>query len=192
MSVCSVVCCDADPLSQAKAREEAAKKEQQQQQQQQQQPPAAAPPAAGDSSSVSTDPHLKSTAAAVEYEQLLQRKLSEAEAAAAEITSRPELKQQRRALEKQITMAVSQISGTQQQVGLSTRPALLRAFLRMSNGIDSASGIRRFCACLVWCALQRQSKHHCYLQPCACLQHMLHKSQQLVAGAHGCNPWTLE
>jgi hypothetical protein len=48
---------------------------------------------------------------------VLQRKLSEAEAAAAEITSRPELKQQRRTLEKQITMAVSQISGTQQQVG---------------------------------------------------------------------------
>jgi hypothetical protein len=101
---------------QAKAREEAARIEQQQQQQQA--AAAAAAPSAAGATPVSADPHLKSTAAAVEYEQLLQRKLSEAEAAAAEITSRPELKQQRRALEKQITMAVSQISGTQQQVGV--------------------------------------------------------------------------
>jgi hypothetical protein len=102
---------------QAKAREEAAKREQQQQPQQQQPAAAAAAAPSAGISPASADPHLKSTAAAVEYEQLLQLQLSEAEAAAAEITSRPELKQQRRTLEKQITMAVSQISGTQQQVG---------------------------------------------------------------------------
>ncbi|KAF6263423.1 GLE1-like protein-domain-containing protein [Scenedesmus sp. NREL 46B-D3] len=106
----------AKAAEEAKARDEASNKQQQQQQQQQQSAAAAAGPSAGVSPAVGRDPHLKSTAAAVEYEQLLQRRLAEAEAAAAEITSKPELKQQRRALEKQITMAVSQISGTQQQV----------------------------------------------------------------------------
>jgi hypothetical protein len=110
---------------QAKARDAAAAaakaaQEQQQQQQQASVPPAAAAaqrPGPDAALSNSLPQHVKSTAAALQYEQLLAAKLAEAEAAAAELTSKPELKQQRRALEKQITMAVSQISGTQQQVG---------------------------------------------------------------------------
>ncbi|KAF8066412.1 GLE1 [Scenedesmus sp. PABB004] len=71
--------------------------------------PARPPPGGG-------DPHVKATPGALAEAERLAAKLAAAEAAAAEITSRPELKAARRALEKQITMAVSQISGTQQQV----------------------------------------------------------------------------
>lgn len=104
---------------QAKAQEEEAARQQQRQQQQEQQQKAADAASAASKQpapAVISDTHLKSTPAALEYEQQLQKKLTEAETAADELRNKPELKQQRRTLEKQITMAVSQISGTQEQV----------------------------------------------------------------------------
>jgi hypothetical protein len=52
----------------------------------------------------------------LEYELQLRAKLEAAEASANVLISNPELKATRRAVEKKITMWVSQISGTQEQV----------------------------------------------------------------------------
>jgi hypothetical protein len=56
------------------------------------------------------------SAGALEYEGQLKAKLEAAEASAEILISNPALKAARRSVEKQITMWVSQISGTQQQV----------------------------------------------------------------------------
>jgi GLE1-like protein len=63
-----------------------------------------------------TAPRMRATRTALEHEARLAARLAAAEDAAQELRTNPALKPQRRALEKQITMAVSQISGTQQQV----------------------------------------------------------------------------
>lgn len=55
-----------------------------------------------------THPHI--------YTHTLSVSITLAEASAAVLTSKPELKAARRAVEKKITMWVSQVSGTQQQV----------------------------------------------------------------------------
>jgi hypothetical protein len=52
----------------------------------------------------------------LEYAGQLKAKLESAEASATVLISNPTLKAARRAVEKKITMWVSQISGTQQQV----------------------------------------------------------------------------
>ncbi|GBF94860.1 hypothetical protein Rsub_08032 [Raphidocelis subcapitata] len=103
-----------------RAAAEAAAQQQQQEQRQQQQPgaaSAAAPapkPAAAASGAAAGD--LKAAPGALEWERQMAEKLKAAEAVVADLMTKPELKAQRRMVEKRVTLIVSQIAGTQQQI----------------------------------------------------------------------------
>jgi len=94
-----------------------------QQQQQPAAPPAAAAAAVAAGSIVhflggssGSAAHSRASAGALEYEARLKAGLDAAEASTRALISQPEMKAARRSVEKKITMWVSQISGTQQQV----------------------------------------------------------------------------
>jgi hypothetical protein len=122
-----------DKLQEAKAEAERKAKQaadsaaQQQQKQQQQQPaaasakpPGASPAAAGGGSAAAAAAaggDCKAAPGALEWEQLMAEKLRAAEESVRDLMTRPDLKAQRRQIEKRVTLIVSQIAGTQQQVG---------------------------------------------------------------------------
>ena len=111
---------EAEAQCAADAAAAAAKQQQQQAQQQQQQQPhtpsagvgttaAASLPAAGGD--------CKAAPGALEWERTLAEKLRAAEDTVRDLMTKPVLKPQRRQIEKRVTLIVSQIAGTQQQVG---------------------------------------------------------------------------
>ena len=125
---------EADAKAQAAAAAAAKQQQQQDEQQQKQQQQqaatspaaAAAPKPAGTSAAAAAAPggDLKAAPGALEWERQMAEKLAAAEAAVSDLMTRPELKPQRRQIEKKATLIVSQIAGTQQQISDKVDEAL--------------------------------------------------------------------
>jgi hypothetical protein len=81
----------------------------------------------------------------LEHERELREKLLAAEASAAVLVGKPELKAARRTVEKKITMWVNSISGTQQQV---REKALQLIEVRVWCRNRPCVGV---CSTLLWC-----------------------------------------
>jgi hypothetical protein len=81
----------------------------------------------------------KAAPGALEWERHMAEKLSAAERAVADLVTKPELKAQRRQIEKKVTLIVSQISGTQQQVGRRGKASAGARRARRARGDERAA-----------------------------------------------------
>jgi hypothetical protein len=153
--VTAAVCNTAMPAFCVQARAKQAAAAAAQQQQQQQQTPslaAAAAPAAGAAAAAAAAAAgggaVIATPGALQYEQQLKAKLDAAEAATAQLAADPAFKPARRKVEKQITMWVSQVSGTQAQVQDKSRQLVeVCARWAQARGLAAAQEARGRLAC---------------------------------------------